>query len=70
MEKSSGSGRIFVAKNRAGKDGLLFPINIDTAKSKFQILDDNEMSLNEVVKQDENEMKNKLKEVWKEVNQK
>ena len=70
MEKSTGGGRIFVAKNRAGKDGLLFPINIDTAKSKFEILDDTEMTLNEAVSQDRNDMKNKLKEVWKEVNHK
>ena len=70
MEKSTGSGRIFVAKNRAGRDGLLFPINIDTAKSKFEILDDTEMSLNEVVTQDNNSMKEKLREKWKEVNKK
>jgi replicative DNA helicase len=31
LEKSEGTGRIFVAKNRAGRDGLLFPINIDTS---------------------------------------
>lgn len=70
MEKSTGSGRIFVAKNRAGRDGLLFPINIDTAKSKFEILDDTELSLNEVVEQDNSAMKNKLREKWKEVNKK
>ena len=70
MEKSLGSGRIFVAKNRAGRDGLLFPINIDTAKSKFEILDDTEMSLNEAVTQDNNSMKQKLRETWKEVNKK
>ena len=70
MEKSLGSGRIFVAKNRAGRDGLLFPINIDTAKSKFNILDDTEMSLNEAVSQDNNAMKEKLRETWKEVNKK
>ena len=70
MEKSLGSGRIFVAKNRAGRDGLLFPINIDTAKSKFEILDDTEMTLNEAVTQDNNTMKNKLREKWKEVNNK
>jgi len=70
MEKSTGGGRIFVAKNRAGRDGLLFPINIDTAKSKFEILDDTEMSLNEAVAQDNNTMKEKLREKWKEVNQK
>jgi replicative DNA helicase len=70
MEKSTGSGRIFVAKNRAGRDGLLFPINIDTAKSKFEILDDTEISLNEAVAQDNNSMKQKLRETWKEVNKK
>ena len=70
MEKSEGTGRIFVAKNRAGRDGLLFPINIDTAKSKFKILDETELTLNEAVKQDESSMKEKLREKWKEVNQK
>ena len=70
MEKSEGTGRIFVAKNRAGRDGLLFPIRIDTAKSKFEILDENELTLNEAVSQDENAIKNKLKEAWKEVNKK
>jgi replicative DNA helicase len=70
MEKSEGTGRIFVAKNRAGRDGLLFPINIDTAKSKFEILDENSMTLNEAVAQDNNSMKEKLREKWKEVNKK
>lgn len=70
MEKSEGTGRIFVAKNRAGRDGLLFPINIDTAKSKFAILNDNELTLNEAVTQDNHSMKEKLREKWKEVNNK
>lgn len=70
MEKSEGTGRIFVAKNRAGRDGLLFPINIDTAKSKFAILDESSLTLNEAVAQDNNSMKEKLREKWKEVNKK
>ena len=70
MEKSTGGGRIFVAKNRAGRDGLLFPISIDTARSKFEILDDTELTLNEAVSQDNHSMKEKLREKWKEVNQK
>ena len=70
MEKSEGTGRIFVAKNRAGRDGLLFPINIDTARSKFTIMDENHLTLNEAVAQDESSIKNKLREKWKEVNQK
>ena len=67
-EKADGSGRIFVAKNRAGRDGLLFPLSIDTARSKFKILDDTELTLNEAVSQDNNDMKNALKTKWKEIN--
>lgn len=36
-EKATGWGRLFVAKNRAGRDGLVYPIKIDTARSKFEI---------------------------------
>jgi len=36
-EKATGWGRLFVAKNRAGRDGLVFPVKIDTARSKFEI---------------------------------
>ena len=68
MEKADGSGRLFVAKNRAGKDGLVFPIHIDTARSKIEIVDESEMTLNEAVRQDESAMKDLLKKKWKEVN--
>ncbi len=67
QEKATGLGRLFVAKNRAGKDGILFPIKIDCARSKFTVLDENAISLNEAVAQDESEMKNLLKKKWKEV---
>ena len=64
-EKSTGAGRLFVAKNRAGRDGLLFPINIDTAKSKFAVMDETTMTLNEAIAQDQSDMKNTLREKWK-----
>lgn len=68
LEKSTGGGRLYVAKNRAGRDGLVFPIHIDTATSKIEILDEANLSLNEAVQQDENEMKSLLKKKWKEIN--
>ena len=69
MEKSTGCGRLFVAKNRAGRDGILFPVFLDTAKSKLHVIENaEEMSLEDVVKTDANTMKNLLKEKWKEVN--
>ena len=66
-EKAGGTGRLYIAKNRAGRDGLLFPISIDTARSRFEILDENHLTLNEAIKQDENSMKQVLKEKWKDV---
>jgi replicative DNA helicase len=66
-EKANGSGRLFVAKNRAGKDGLLFPLNIDTSKSKFEVLDEKCLTLNEAMSQDGNDMKTALQQKWKEI---
>jgi len=69
MEKSSGCGRLFVAKNRAGRDGILFPIHMDTSKSKLHIVENgDEMSLSDVIKTDAGAMKDLLKQKWKEVN--
>jgi len=67
MEKSNGTGRLFIAKNRAGKDGLVFPIHIDTSMSRIEILDESELTLNEAVDQDAGAMKTILKKKWKEV---
>ena len=69
MEKSTGVGRLFVAKNRAGRDGLLFPIKMDTARSKVEFLDEEDLDLKEVAENDARTMKNLLKSKWKEVQQ-
>jgi len=37
-DKSNNSGRIFVAKNRNGPDGIVYPIFMDTANIKIDIL--------------------------------
>jgi len=66
-EKASGTARLFVAKNRAGRDGMLFPIHIDTACSKFEVLSDEAMSFEDVNKSDNSKMKDLLKQKWKEV---
>ena len=69
VEKSTGVGRMFVAKNRAGRDGILFPIKINTATSTFETLSESsEMSLDEVIKSTKTSAKDLLKQKWKEVN--
>jgi len=67
-EKSTNSGRLFIAKNRAGRDGLVFPLCIDTAKSTFEILDESTLTLSEAMEQTDSDMKNLLRKKWKEVN--
>ena len=68
MEKSSGVGRLFIAKNRAGRDGILFPINLNTAMSKIKVLENcDEMALSEVMRSDKDLMKNLLKSKWDEI---
>lgn len=43
-QKATGFGNIFVAKNRAGKDGIKYQIHMDTSRSKIKILTDEEAS--------------------------
>lgn len=67
-EKASGYGRLFVAKNRAGRDGILFPVQINTAMSKLTILENaDEMTLGDAVKAQNQNLKKLLKEKWKEI---
>jgi hypothetical protein len=58
-EKDKGFGRLFVAKNRSGRDGMQFHVKIDTARSKFK-----KMDLQEVADMDP---KNIMKQKWNEV---
>ena len=70
MEKSTGHGRLYVAKNRAGKDGILFPMLINTAQSRITLLDESELTLNEAVNQDSSSAKELLRSKWREVSKK
>jgi replicative DNA helicase len=65
-EKSTGWGRLYVAKNRAGRDGLVFPAQINTARSKFTIAG-TVLTPEENTNQNENEMKRAIREKWKEL---
>lgn len=66
-EKAEGTGRIFIAKNRAGRDGLLYNVKIDTACSKFQMVDPTETTLSDAMMNDSKDVKKRLSRVWKDV---
>ena len=65
-EKASGWGRLYVAKNRAGRDGLVYPLKINTARSKFEITGESDVPENIVVSEEEAQ-KQALRAKWKEL---
>ena len=67
-EKATGMGRIFIAKNRAGKDGILFPIHIDTARSSIKVIEGDVSTLSEAKQNEQREAKELIKKKWKEIN--
>jgi hypothetical protein len=64
QEKSTGFGRLFMAKNRAGKDGLLWPVRINTARSTFEVLGET-ISPEIAILENDSDMKKALAEKWK-----
>lgn len=65
-EKSDGYGRLFIAKNRAGRDGIVYPVKIDTARSKFEI-SGSPRNPEETAREDERGFKRALAAKWREV---
>lgn len=66
LQKAKGLGNLFIAKNRLGKDGIVFPVKVDTARSIIEVLDKS-IDLEEFQKTYENDQKQILKERWNEV---
>jgi len=69
-DKNVNEGRIFVAKNRNGPDGLVFPIFMDTSNVKIKVLSQSAETASEILesamkKQEEN-LKQKYKSFRKE----
>lgn len=65
-EKSSGWGRLYIAKNRAGIDGIVYPVQINTARSVFLIAGKGG-SPDEAYNDDEKKAKAALREKLKEL---
>ncbi len=67
-EKATGAGRMFIAKNRAGKDGIVFPIHIDTSRSTIKVLDEEVSTLAEAKSSEQRDAKELMRKKWKEIN--
>jgi hypothetical protein len=60
-ERAGGYGRLYVAKNRNGLDGLVFPVKIDTARSKFFVVGE-QTTPDEAREEDQVDIKKALKD--------
>jgi hypothetical protein len=66
-DKQSNTGRLFVAKNRNGPDGLVFPIKMQTANVHIEVLSPTGEEQNMLTSKEQGEV---LKEKYKKFRQK
>lgn len=66
-EKASGAARLFVAKSRLGGDGMVWPLQIDTAQSRFLVCEDT-LTMAQVEHENEEARKELGKSVMSKVN--
>ena len=63
--KNTNSGRYFVAKNRNGPDGLIYPIFMDPSRVQIKVLQPTGETIDEIVTKTVKEQQNSLKEKYK-----
>ena len=63
-DKNTNQGRIFVAKNRNGPDGLVYPIFMDTSNVKIKVLNRTGETVNDIIQKSSKERLDSLKEKY------
>ena len=63
-DKNTNTGRIFIAKNRNGPDGLVYPIFMDTSNVKIKVLNKSNESVNDIIQKSSAESLSNLKEKY------
>ena len=66
QDKNTNGGRMFVAKNRNGPDGLIYPIFMDTASVKIKALPSDGTTVEQTIVKSAKEQRDHLKEKYKE----
>ena len=64
-DKTTNSGRIFIAKNRNGPDGLVYPISMDTSNVSIRMLPSTGETPNDIVTKSAKEQEENLKKKYK-----
>ena len=63
-DKNNNQGRIFVAKNRNGPDGLVYPIFMDTSNVKIKVLPKTNESIGDIMEKSSTERLENLKQKY------
>ena len=64
-DKASNSGRIFVAKNRNGPDGMVYPLFMDTKNVKIKVLEQSAESASDIIAKSAKEQEQSLRDKYK-----
>lgn len=63
-DKNTNTGRIFIAKNRNGPDGLVYPIFMDTSNVKIKVLNRTDESIEDIINKSTKEKLENLKQKY------
>ena len=66
-DRSSNTGRLYVAKNRNGADGLIFPVYMDTSNVKIRVLESTNESIEDLKKNTAKRQMSHLREQYKQM---
>ena len=70
QDKTTNSGRIFVAKNRNGPDGIIYPIYMDTSRVKIKVFASQNETIESVAAVSAKQQADSLKEKYKKFKEK
>ena len=65
-DKNTNEGRFFIAKNRNGPDGIVYPIFMDTSNVKIKVMSGNGTTPSQVVQNSSKQQAISLKQRYKE----
>ena len=68
-DKNANTGRIFIAKNRNGPDGLIYPLFMDTSNVKIKVLPPTDETFEEIQQNAEKDYRQDLKDKYKKFKQ-
>ena len=66
-DRNNNTGRLYVAKNRNGADGLIFPLFMDTSNVKIRVLEPTNESIEDLKKNTAKRQMSHLREQYKQM---